>query len=118
MKFRLKGTGLTAIGFMLSPLSWWNDLVLNIPLAYGFGVVFGFISRELFLPAVVVGYWITNVLGFVLMHYGGKELITGKKTSCTKKNTIKALTVTGIYTAVVIALAGMGWLKFPTEYLE
>ena len=32
-----KGGGfLVVAGFLLSPLSWWNDLVINIPLALGF----------------------------------------------------------------------------------
>ena len=30
---------LLAVGWLLSPLCWWNDLVINLPLAYGVGVV-------------------------------------------------------------------------------
>jgi len=69
-KEKIKGSVLFIIGYMLSPLSWWNDIFVNIPLAYVFALPFGFISRNLFLPAMVVGYWITNIIGLALMHHG------------------------------------------------
>lgn len=35
-KRKIGGGTLAFIGFMLSPLSWWNDLFVNVPLALGF----------------------------------------------------------------------------------
>ena len=32
----LKGGILAVIGWVLSPLTWWNDLLVTIPIAYGF----------------------------------------------------------------------------------
>lgn len=32
---------LLAVGWLLSPLCWWNDLVINLPIAYGVGVLVG-----------------------------------------------------------------------------
>ncbi|MFS8793456.1 MULTISPECIES: hypothetical protein [unclassified Synechococcus] len=34
---KLRGGILLILGFMLSPLSWWNDLFFNLPIAYGLG---------------------------------------------------------------------------------
>jgi hypothetical protein len=58
------------LGFWLSPLSPWNDLFTNIPLAYGFAFLFSFGIEVLFIPAFVAGYWLSNILGFILMHHG------------------------------------------------
>ncbi|MEB3104243.1 MAG: hypothetical protein VKN17_00515, partial [Cyanobacteriota bacterium] len=33
---RLRAVVLIGVGWLLSPLCWWNDLVINLPLAYGF----------------------------------------------------------------------------------
>jgi len=54
---------LITIGYILSPLSWWNDSFVNIPIAYLFGCLFTLISPKLFLPSMIIGYWITNVVG-------------------------------------------------------
>ncbi len=61
---------LVVIGYILSPFSWWNDLLVNIPLAYGFALPFALVNDALFLPAFMIGYWLTNLLGFWLMHLG------------------------------------------------
>jgi hypothetical protein len=58
---------LLAIGWMLSPLCWWNDLVINLPLAYGFAAVVKLWRPDWFLPALVVGYWLSNVVGLLLL---------------------------------------------------
>src|SRR5262245_28413287 len=69
-KRKLQGGLLGFIGFMLSPLSWWNDAFVNLPLALGFGWLVARFYKPAFEPAVIVGYWLTNVLGFVLLHKG------------------------------------------------
>src|SRR5262245_19208238 len=75
-KRKMQGGLIGFIGFMLSPLSWWNDLFVNVPLAIGFGWVVSLVYRPAFEPGVIVGYWITNVLGFVLMQKGARKLLT------------------------------------------
>ena len=116
-KEKIKGSVLFIIGYMLSPLSWWNDIFVNIPLAYVFALPFGFISRNLFLPAMVVGYWITNIIGLILMHHEVVNLVSKEKKKYTRKELVKDLAVSLIYTIVIIILAFLGLLKFPTEYL-
>jgi hypothetical protein len=75
----LSGSALVLTGFILSPLSWWNDLLVNVPIAYAFSYLFSLVSKSLFLPSFVMGYWITNILGFVLMHKG---LVGAKRAIC------------------------------------
>ncbi len=109
---------ITALGYLLSPLSWWNDLILNIPLAYGFAFLFGLISKNLFYPMMIVGYWLTNIIGLILMHKGVKGLVTKKNDLYTKKDLRKDMVVSIFYSLIVIALMALDWLKFPTEYFK
>lgn len=118
MKQKIKGGVLATIGYILSPLSWWNDLVINIPLAYVFAFPFGLISRTLFLPMMIIGYWITNVVGFMLMHHGVTDMVSKEKSKYTKKKLMKDIVISILYTLVVVAFVKIGWLKFPMEYFE
>ena len=73
MKLRNKyseGGVLAVIGYLLSPLSFWNDLFINFPISFAFAFLFGLIHEALFAPTMIVIYWITNVLGFVLIQKG------------------------------------------------
>ncbi|MBI5665247.1 MAG: hypothetical protein HZC49_09245 [Nitrospirae bacterium] len=72
---------MATIGYMLSPLSWWNDLYLNIPLAYLGAWLASLFYKPAFLTAFIAAYWITNVAGLVIMHKGikkaaGKQMIS------------------------------------------
>ena len=106
------------VGYILSPLSWWNDLLVNIPLAYVFALTVSFFMHAWFEPAMIFGYWLTNVLGFVLMHAGTKTILTGKSQKLDKMEMIKDLAISLIYTLAIVALFKIGWLKFPTEYFH
>lgn len=114
----VKAGALATIGYLLSPLSWWNDVFVNLPLAYAFAFLFGLLSRKLFLPVMVLGYWITNIAGLVLLHRGLKDLVTKEKVRYTKKSLVKDVIISIIYTAVVVILVKLGWLKFPFEYFK
>ncbi len=114
---RARGGVVATVGYLLSPVSWWNDLFVNIPIAYAFGSLVGLVSEDLFLPAMVVGYWITNVLGFVLMHRGMKDLLTrdggeGRR----RRDIIVDISISLAYTVIVVALASAGVLRLPVEY--
>jgi hypothetical protein len=74
-KRKFKGGVLAMVGFMLSPLSWWNDLFVNVPLALAFAWVVSLLYPPSFKIACVMGYWLTNVLGFVLLHKGAQSML-------------------------------------------
>ncbi len=115
---KIKAGALATIGYLLSPLSWWNDIFINLPLAYAFAFLFGLLSKKLFLPVMVLGYWITNIAGLILLHRGLKDLVTKEKIQYTKKSLVKDVIISIIYTAVVVILVKLGWLKFPLEYFK
>jgi hypothetical protein len=46
MNRKIKGGILVTLGFLLSPVSWWNDIFVNIPLAYIFALPFGFMRNR------------------------------------------------------------------------
>jgi len=104
---------LATIGFLLSPLSWWNDIFVNIPLAYLFATPFSLIKKDFFLPAFVVGYLLTNVLGLILMHHGLKGLFNKKKDN---RKILKDVIIALIYTLLIILLVIFGVVKSPQNY--
>jgi len=110
---RVEGGILATVGDLLSPLSWWNDLLVNLPLAYAFATVVGLVSRPLFGPALVVDYWLTNVLGFVLLHVRGETVLRGERPSYDRRTLARDLLLSVGYTAVVVALVWLGGLTFP-----
>lgn len=107
------------IGYVLSPVSWWNDLVVNIPLAYVFALPFAFVSRSLFLPAMIVGYWITNVVGFLLLHHGAEDIVADEDAKRQRrKQILQDFALSVLYTALVVALVHYGYIRFPTDYFR
>lgn len=115
---KIKWGILATIGYLLSPLSWWNDLFINIPLAYIFALPFGFVSKKLFLPAMILGYWITNIVGFILIHKGVVGLASEETKKYTRKELMKNIIISIIYTIIVVIFVLIGWLKFPLEYFQ
>jgi len=117
-KKRLKGGVVATVGYLLSPLSFWNDLFLNIPLAYVFALPFAAISRTLFLPAMITGYWITNIAGFILLHKGAVDVASKEAVRYSRSALIKDLGLSVVYTLVVVLLLKFGILRLPTEYFS
>lgn len=67
-------------GFMLSPLSWWNDAFLNLPLALTFAWRVSAVcmppwNEFAFEVSMVAGYWVTNVVVVGLPHHGMRQLL-------------------------------------------
>lgn len=98
-------------------MTWWNDLLVNIPIAYGFGYVFSLISEPLFLPFMVIGYWITNVVGLFLLHKGVVTAIGKEERRYRRKDLMKDIAISIGYTALIVALIRFGILRLPGEYL-
>src|SRR5262245_57686275 len=113
MSWKRKATGgfLGFVGFMLSPLSWWNDLFVNIPLATGFGWLIALVYRPAFEPAGIVGYWLTNVLGFVLMQKGTQRILSDQPSRYSRKDLLRDLGLSLAYTCLIIALLKLGWIR-------
>ena len=115
MKRHLINILLVSVGFILSPLSWWNDIIVNVPLAYLFSLPFSLISEQLFLPSFVLGYWLTNLLGFLMLHWGGEGMLYRNRRTIGMKY---SLLVSVLYSIVMMIFVLLGWLEPPSEYLE
>ena len=116
-KRRIKGGIIAFIGFMLSPLSWWNDLFVNVPLALAFAWIISWFAPSLFRASFVVGYWLTNVLGFVLMHKGGEALVSDQSSKYTAKRFVKDAAISLLYTGVILLLVRIKMVQPLPEYI-
>ncbi len=110
-KRTFQGSLLAFIGFMLSPLSWWNDAFVNLPLALGFGWLVARIYQPAFEPSVVLGYWLTNVLGFVLMHKGAQKIASAGFKPYTRRRFVIDVGVSVLYTLLIIVLLRLNVLQ-------
>ena len=99
------------IGYILSPLSWWNDMFVNVPLALVFAWIVSAFFKPAFSAALVVGYWLTNVLGFVLMHKGAQQMISGEKQTYSRRELVKDVIISLLYTLLIVVLIKLGVLK-------
>jgi len=110
-KRKVSGSVLAVVGYMLSPLSWWNDMFVNVPLALVFAWIVSAFYKPAFTPALVLGYWLTNVLGFVLMHKGAQQLLSEQDKKYSRRELLKDVAISLLYTLVIIALIKFGVLK-------
>src|SRR5262245_58345439 len=117
-KRRIKGGIVAFIGFLLSPLSWWNDLFVNVPLALAFAWSVSWFLPRLFTASFVVGYWLTNILVLVLLQQGGEAMISEQPSRYTKKSFLKDLGISLLYTAVILLLIRFKVLQPLPEYLS
>lgn len=114
---KIFGGGMAAVGFLLSPLSWWNDLLINIPLAYFLASPLGLINRKIFIVGFVGFYWLTNLLGFVLMHLGLIEW-RGSVDKTLQQLLKENFPMTFIYTLLMVLVVQFGWVKLPWDYFK
>ena len=117
-KRKMHGGVLGVVGFILSPLSWWNDLLVNIPLAVAFGWLVSLVYKPAFTAAAIVGYWLTNVLGFVLLHKGAEKALSAVDKPYTARSFTRDALISLIYTGIILLLVKLGVLKPVTDYFE
>lgn len=110
---------LLGLGWLMSPLCWWNDLVINLPLAYGLALVVKQVRPEWFAGALVAGYWLSNVVGIVLMQTSALEVLQepGDPTKLRRELLWGLASSTG-YTLVVLVLVQAGVIHTPLPALE
>jgi hypothetical protein len=116
---RLRGGFLFVLGYLLSPLSWWNDLFFNLPFAYGFGYLASRFSPGFFLPAAIAGYWLSNVAGILLMQLGVIDVFQGDaKERNFKKELLTGVVSSTVYTFIILGLIHFHILETPALGLE
>jgi hypothetical protein len=102
---KIKGVSLLVVGYLLSPLSWWNDLFFNLPIAYSFGYIFSLFSPDLLVPCSILGYWISNLTGILMMQFGAVDILQKQsKERNLKKDLLIGLASSSVYTVVIVLL--------------
>jgi hypothetical protein len=114
-KKRLIGGILFTVGFILSPLTWWNDIVINLPLSYVLAQLLKLIDQSIFNISFIIIYWMTNLSGLLLMHYGGKLSLDREST---ENRLIKFLLVSAFYTLLIFVLIHFDIVKNPLHYIS
>jgi hypothetical protein len=107
-KRKVSGGTLAFIGYMLSPLSWWNDLFVNWPLALACAWVVSWFYQPAFTASLILAYWLTNLLGFVLMQKGGAKIISEEDKPYSRKYLFRDLAISLLYTLLIVVLVKIG----------
>lgn len=111
---KLRGGALVVLGYLLSPLCWWNDLIFNLPVAYGFGYLCSLIHPSWLLPGAIAGYWLSNVVGILLMQAGVVDFTQAdQQVRDFRKELRNGLITSTVYTIVILGLLKLGFLDTP-----
>lgn len=97
------------IGWMLSPLTFWNDALVNIPLSYLCANLFvNFLPRN-FTYTVIIFYWLSNFLGLFLMYLSGRHMIKEGKDII--RELVSLFVTIFFYTAILAVFGYAGILR-------
>jgi hypothetical protein len=114
---KIRGSFFLVIGYLLSPMSWWNDLFFNLPLAYGFGYLCSFFYPGLLIPCSIAGYWLSNILGILLMQAGVIDVFQNQpQERDLKKELLMGLASSTAYTLIILALIQFKILDTPNLF--
>lgn len=103
---KIRGGFFLVVGYLLSPLSFWNDLFFNLPVAYGFGYLCSLGSQDLLLPCTIAGYWLSNIIGILMMQLGAIEVFQNQpKEQNLKKQLLMGIASSSVCTVIILALA-------------
>ncbi|MCS7128569.1 MAG: hypothetical protein N3E36_04550 [Sulfolobales archaeon] len=109
-RFGLIRTVAFTVGLLLSPITWFNDPIVNVPIALALThLLIKACGRELFIPIFAASYVFTNVLGLLLMQVSISY--SGDKFRAVE--ILKIFIGTIVYTLLVIFLLRIGILNPP-----
>lgn len=72
-------------------------------------------NETAFEASLIVGYWLTNITGLLLMHRGLNQLLSGEARAATRRELIRDLAVSLLYTGLIVVLVK---LKIFTPFAE
>lgn len=114
---KIRGGFFLVIGYLLSPLCWWNDLVFNLPIAYFFGYICSLFAPKLLMPCVIIGYWLSNIIGILLMQAGAIDMFQKQPQERNlKKELLSGLISSTVYTCLILALIQLKILDTPSFF--
>ena len=97
------------IGWMLSPLTFWNDCFVNIPISYLCAALAVRFIKADFLFLVLIFYWLSNGFGILMMYSSGKSIMRDKSNRF--QTLVKLFITIVIYSVIIIILNRTGILK-------
>jgi len=109
----LPSLALVGLGWLLSPLCWWNDLLVNLPLALGFARLVSLLNPAWLLPGLVSGYWLSNMAGLLLMQNGALALVPEGRRPQRSRELLWGVLSSSLYTLAIVGAAKLGWLPMP-----
>jgi len=116
---KIRGSIIATVGYLLSPLSWWNDLYVNIPIAYALAWVVSLPDKRIFGASLVFFYWLTNLAGLLLLHKGVRTVIKeGEEVKQLRKRIILDVILSILYSAILAVLILEGIIKHPEDYFR
>lgn len=114
---KIRGGFIFVLGYLLSPLCWWNDLLFNLPIAYFFGYLCSLLSPKLLVPCSIIGYWLSNIVGILLMQMGSADVFQKEpKERNLKKELLTGLVSSTVFTLVIILLIQLKILDTPALF--
>ncbi|HIQ23782.1 MAG TPA: hypothetical protein EYH50_01875 [Pyrodictium delaneyi] len=105
---RLAWALLALVGYILSPLSWWNDVFVNVPIALTTAWLLNTLLGVNKAVGFYIGYMASNILGLYLLALG----VSGAAAKRIDRQTLAKIMVMGaIYTlAAMLVLGRLGLL--------
>ncbi|BES82527.1 hypothetical protein [Pyrodictium abyssi] len=105
---RLAWALLALVGYILSPLSWWNDVFVNVPIALAVAWLLDTLLGVNRAVGFYIGYMASNILGLYLLALG----VSGAVAKRVDRQTLAKIAIMGaIYTlAATIVLGRLGLL--------
>lgn len=90
-------------------------MVVNVPLALGLAWLVSLVWPKAFTATFVAGYWLTNLIGLVMLRRGAAELRSDRTPGFSPREILKDLAVAMVYTLVILLLAKERLLQ-PIQY--
>jgi len=109
---------MATIGYILSPLSWWNDLYVNVPIAYVLAWAVHHVDKRLFGWALVLFYWLSNLVGLLMLHHGISMTVAPDERASLKSNIMTDVLLSIVYSAALALLVYFGIIRLPEDYFK
>ncbi len=109
-RFGLARAAAFTAGLILSPITWFNDPIVNVPIALALThLLIRVLGKELFIPVFTASYVFTNILGLLLMQVS----ISSSKNVFRSVEILKIFIGAIAYTLLMILLLRLGILNPP-----
>jgi hypothetical protein len=89
-----------------------------VPLALVFAWIVSFVYRPAFEASLVIGYWLTNVAGLVLLQKGAEKLLASEDKPYSRRALLRDVGISLLYTGLIVALVKLGIFKPISNYFE